>query len=83
MRHERSESKKEQGRYANYFQIGHTIAEFLLEFGLEDGSIHTRVYISPQHARILSDLLVETLRRHEQAFGRVGLADPDAGKQTQ
>lgn len=77
MRHDdksdRSESKsrrrREETRYANFFQIGHNVAEFLLEFGQEDGSIHTRVYVSPQHARILSDLLLETLRQHEEAFG--------------
>lgn len=70
---DRSESKsrrrREEGRYANFFQIAHNMAEFLLEFGQEDGSIHTRVYISPPHARILSDLLIETLRRHDQAYG--------------
>lgn len=73
----RSRPRKEQGRYANFFQIGHNAAEFLLEFGQEDGSIHTRVYISPQHARILSDLLLETLHRHEKAFGPV--STPDMG----
>jgi hypothetical protein len=68
-------SRKERGHYANFFQIAHTVAEFLIEFGQEDGSIHTRVYLSPQHARILSDLLLETLRRHEQAFGPINAPD--------
>jgi Protein of unknown function (DUF3467) len=65
----KSRQRPEQGRYANFFQVGHNAAEFLIEFGQEDGSIHTRVYLSPQHARIFSDLLIETLRRHEKAFG--------------
>jgi uncharacterized protein DUF3467 len=60
---------KEQGRYANFFQIGHNAFEFLIEFGQQDGGIHTRIYVSPQHARILSDLLVKTLRQHEGIFG--------------
>jgi len=35
-----------------------------MEFGQQDGNIHTRIYLSPQHARILSDLLQEALREH-------------------
>jgi hypothetical protein len=62
-------TSKEQGRYANFFQIGHNAFEFLIEFGQQDEGIHTRIYLSPQHARILSDLLVEALNRYESAFG--------------
>jgi hypothetical protein len=41
--------RKPEGRYANFFQIGHNAAEFLLEFGQEEGRIiHTRIYMSPQ-----------------------------------
>ena len=61
--------KRDEGKYANYFQIGHNAAEFLFEFGQQDGGIHTRVYVSPQHARILSDLLLKTLQLHEKTFG--------------
>jgi hypothetical protein len=61
----------EQGRYANVFQIGHNAFEFLVEFGQHERGIHTRIYVSPQHARILSDLLQETLRQHERKFGKL------------
>ena len=54
-----------EARYANFFQIGHNAFEFLLEFGQGD-SIHTRIYVSPQHARMLSDLLLETLQEHRR-----------------
>jgi len=60
---------KVKGRYANFFQIGHNAFEFLIEFGQQDGGIHTRIYVSPHHARVLSDLLVEALSQHESAFG--------------
>lgn len=69
------ESKRRQpkggkeGRYANFFQIGHNAFEFLLEFGQQDRGIHTRIYVSPQYARVLSDLLIETLRQHEHEVG--------------
>jgi Protein of unknown function (DUF3467) len=59
-------NRKQEGRYANFFQIGHNAAEFLLEFGQEEGRIHTRIYMSPQHAQILSDLLTDALKRHSE-----------------
>jgi hypothetical protein len=56
---------RQEARYANFFQIGHNACEFLLEVG-QRKAIHTRIYISPQHAQILSDLLLETLEQHRQ-----------------
>lgn len=60
--------RRDEARYANFFQIGHNAFEFLLEFGQQE-DIHTRIYISPQHAQILSKLLIETLHQHEELFG--------------
>src|SRR5690349_1408056 len=51
-------------QYANFFQVGHNAYEFLLEFGQRDSEIHTRIYLSPQHARMLSNLLLDALREH-------------------
>jgi hypothetical protein len=63
-------SKLDRGApYANWFQIGFNASEFLLEFAQQDSAIHTRVYVSPQHARVLSELLLDAIRRHEVAFG--------------
>lgn len=61
----------EEGRYANFFQIGHNTFEFLIEFGQQDGPIHTRIYVNPQHARVLSDLLVKALYQHEKTSGQL------------
>lgn len=57
-----------EGRYANFFQVGHNAFEFLIEFGQQDRGIHTRIYVSPQYARVLSDLLAEALAQHEREF---------------
>lgn len=54
-----------EGRYANFFQIGHNAFEFLIEFGQQGGDIHTRIYVSPQYARMLSDLLTSALKEHD------------------
>ena len=82
-RPEPSSRRQERGRYANFFQVAHNVAEFLIEFGQEDGSIHTRVYLSPQHARIFCDLLSESLRRHEKAFGPIPSPIPDPSNPVQ
>jgi hypothetical protein len=65
----RRNGKRKETPYANFFQIGHNAFEFLLEFGQQEASIHTRIYVSPQHARMLADLLIESFREYETAFG--------------
>jgi hypothetical protein len=57
-----------EGRYANFFQVGHNEFEFVIEFGQQDVGIHTRIYVSPQYARVLCDLLGQTLYQHESEF---------------
>jgi hypothetical protein len=57
--------KGKEGRYANFFQIGHNEFEFLIEFGQQDGGIHTRIYVSPQYAHVLSELLTEALHQYD------------------
>ena len=76
-----SKENRQEARYANVFQIGHNAFEVLIEFGQHEGGIHTRIYVSPQHARILSDLLVDTIRQHERMFGQVPKGDPKADKE--
>ena len=82
-------SAKLQGRYANYFQIGHNAFEFVFDFGQaydadnlqtpEQIAIHTRLITSPPSARALSEMLRESLERYERAFGRpAGDSDSDA-----
>jgi hypothetical protein len=61
-------SSKDPAHYANFFQIGHNAFEVLLEFGQQE-NIHTRIYLSPQHAQILCDLLIDTLQQHRRLFG--------------
>jgi len=72
-----SRENRQEGRYANVFQIGHNAFEVLIEFGQHEGGIHTRIYVSPQHARILSDLLADTLRQHKRMFGQAPKPDKE------
>jgi hypothetical protein len=77
MRHESemsSEGGRLEGRYANYFTIGHNAFEFLLQFGqfFQDGEIpsfHTRIVTSPSYAKSLLETLQQAVDRYEETFG--------------
>jgi len=67
-----------EGRYANYFEIGHNAFEFILDFGqsyFEEPEprtrIHSRIIISPFYAGMLLDVLQKSVSQHGQKFGRV------------
>jgi hypothetical protein len=69
-----------EGRYANYFKVGHNAFEFLLDFGqFYSDSIeplmHTRVVTSPAYAKAMSDTLLEAIGIYEQTFGFIPEAD--------
>ena len=68
------------GRYANYFEVGHNAYEFLLDFGQaaagEAVRMQVRVITSPEGARRLSELLGEALEEYRESFGA---AHEDAG----
>jgi hypothetical protein len=65
-----------EGRYANYFEIGHNAFEFLLDFGQmyfedPDSLMHTRIVTSPLFARRLADSLNLALAQYEGTHGRI------------
>ncbi len=68
-----------EAKYANYFQVGHRLFEFFLEFGqMEDDAdmeaephIHTRIVLSPARAKVLINVLCQSIDRYERDFGRI------------
>ena len=65
-----------EGRYANYFKVGHNAVEFLLDFGQfyserEYPLLHTRIITNPSYVKVLVKTIQESLLRYERAFGRV------------
>lgn len=65
-----------EGRYANYFTIGHNAFEFLLDFGQfyaegEAVRVHTRIITSPNYAKALLGILQESIDRYERTFGAI------------
>jgi hypothetical protein len=68
-----------KGTYANYFEIGHTAFEFVLDFGeayagstSTPAGCHTRVVTSPIYMIALLDLIKKSVADYESAFGRIG-----------
>lgn len=68
-----------EGRYANYFKVGHNAFEFLLEFSQfypegKETQLHTRIITSPIYAKALLKTLEESIYRYEETFGRIAEA---------
>ena len=64
---------KLEGRYANYFKVGHSAFEFVLDFGQfyqDNGGaqFHTRIITSPAYGKALFELLRDSIAQYEQTF---------------
>ncbi len=65
-----------EGRYANYFKVGHNAFEFLIECSQfypqnEKEHLHTRIITGPAYAKALLETLRESIERYEQTFGAI------------
>lgn len=70
------DAAQQEGRYANYFQVGHNASEFVLDFGQyydenEDARFHTRIVTSPMYAKAFLTTLQESLNQYEETFGAI------------
>jgi len=74
----RAEPRRKSARaarplYANYFEVGHTAFEFVIEFGetytSRPDTCHTRIVTSPVYALELLEVLERAVRRYESRFG--------------
>ena len=69
-----------EGRYANYFAIGHNAFEFVLDFGqfyAEHGQaeLHSRIITSPAYAQAFEKTLRDSLVHYTQTFGPIPAID--------
>jgi hypothetical protein len=68
--------KKLEGKYANYFKVGHNAFEFVFDFGqyypeIDEAELYTRIITSPRYAKELLATLQESIEHHENSFGRI------------
>lgn len=79
MSHDQEDSRdvdRPEGRYANYFEVGHNAVEFLLDFGQfypdsNQQQLHTRIVTGPVYAKTLLETLRESIDRYERTFGAI------------
>ncbi len=64
-----------ESRYANYFEIGHNAAEFIIAFGqgyeTEPPQVHDRIVTSPLYAKRLLETLRQSVEAYEQTYGTI------------
>jgi hypothetical protein len=70
------DSKKLEGRYSNYFKVGHNAFEFVLDFGQfysgnQEPQLHTRIITGPIYVKGLLETLRESVERYEKSFGPI------------
>ena len=69
-----------EGRYANYFKIGHNAYEFVIDFGqyyevgVDLESIHSRIITSPTYVKSLIETLNDAIDQYENSYGKI---EPD------
>ena len=67
-------TEKLEGKYANYFKVGHNAFEFVIDFGqyypeTDEAELYTRVITNPPYAKALLKILqdsIDSLRNHSQ-----------------
>src|ERR1700722_8872933 len=67
-----------KGVYANIMQVAHTPEEFILDFMNiipPAGSLNARVIIAPAHLKRIVLALQENLKRYEEQFGQIKMAE--------
>ena len=66
--------KKLEGKYANYFAVGHNAHEFIFDFGqhfseIDQAELNTRIITSPTYAKTLLEMLGDSIDQYEQYHG--------------
>ena len=69
-------SEKLEGKYANYFEIGHNAYEFVIDFGqyyheTDQAELSTRIITSPVYAKAFLETLKDSIEKYETDFGSI------------
>ncbi len=65
-----------EGVYSNLAMIAHSNSEFVIDFirlmpGVPKAKVKSRVVITPEHAKRLSNALIDNIRKYEESFGPI------------
>ncbi len=72
------EGKIGEGSYSNLVIIAHSDSEFILDFatylpGNPSARVHSRIVMTPKHAKLLMHSLQQNIGRFEDQFGEIHL----------
>jgi hypothetical protein len=70
--------KEAEGTYSNLAIISHSPAEFIFDFtrifpGTPKAKVHSRIIMTPQHAKLFLNALKENIGRFENQYGDIPL----------
>jgi hypothetical protein len=68
-----------QGRYSNSMFIAHGPEEFIIDWLLNSPTgahLVSRIIVTPGHVKRIISALTDNLKRYEEKFGEIKLADP-------
>ncbi|MCK4791645.1 MAG: DUF3467 domain-containing protein [Desulfobacteraceae bacterium] len=79
------ENNKLEGRYANYFKVGHNAFEFVIDFGQyypenDQAELYTRIITNPKYAKALLETLKESIEQYKEEFGSISNEDKKSPK---
>lgn len=65
-----------EGIYSNLAMIAHSNSEFVIDFirlmpGVPKAKVKSRIVITPEHAKRLSNALIDNIRKYEETFGPI------------
>jgi len=65
-----------EGIYSNLAMIAHSNSEFVIDFirlmpGVPKAKVKSRIVITPEHAKRLSNALIDNIRKYEETFGEI------------
>jgi len=76
MRRQSEARKIREGKYANYFEVGHNQFEFYVDFGQYDPQsekvqMHTRIVTGPAYAKMMGETLSSSVESFEREHGSI------------
>ena len=71
-----SDGQNMEGRYANYFKVGHNAYEFIVDFGQyfaenDRAELYSRIVTSPVYAKAFLKTLQKSIHKFEKSFGSI------------
>ncbi|MEO0289289.1 MAG: DUF3467 domain-containing protein [candidate division WOR-3 bacterium] len=69
-----------EGEYANLVLTVHSSSEFIFDFakllpGITEANIHTRIIMTPAHAKMFYKSLKDSIEKYEQHFGEIKIEE--------